>query len=124
MDGGAPRPILLVDDEPGLLEATRKRLEHALPGVEFLVFLDGREALRETENRSLGLAILDIDMPSMSGFELAEALHARWPELPVLFLTGTTTERLPEDVGAVAWLQKPVRGRVLIDAVNAHVLRD
>ena len=125
MDSGTSRPILLVDDEPGLLDATRARLEHALPGIELLVFLDATEALRETQDRSLGLAILDVDMPSMSGFELATALHERTPDLPVVFLTGTAEERLPEElerVGAVAWLQKPVRGQVLIDMVKAHIL--
>lgn len=127
MDSGSPRPILLVDDEPGLLDATRMRLEHALPTVELLAFVDATEALRETEGRPLGLAILDVDMPSMSGFELADALHARWPDLPVLFLTGTAKENLTEDferVGAVALFQKPVRGQVLIDAVKAHILCD
>ncbi len=127
LDRGTPRPILLVDDEPGLLDATRRRLEHALPGVDLLPFLDANEALRETENRLLGLAILDVDMPSMTGLELAEALHARWPELPILFLTGTTRESATEDLerlGVVGWLQKPVRGQVLIDAVRAHVLCD
>ncbi len=110
-----------------MLDATRRRLEHALPGVDLLPFLDANEALRETENRLLGLAILDVDMPSMTGLELAEALHARWPELPILFLTGTTRESATEDLerlGVVGWLQKPVRGQVLIDAVRAHVLCD
>jgi FixJ family two-component response regulator len=117
----------LVDDEPNVLDATRKRLEHALPGVEFLTWLDARQALRETEGRSLGLAVLDVDMPSMSGFELAEALHARTPDLPVVFLTGAAEEPPPDElrrVGAVAWLRKPVRGQVLIDAIEAHILRD
>jgi len=127
LDTGTARPILLVDDEPGLLDATRTRLEHALPGVELLAFRDATEALRETRDRSLGLAILDVDMPAMSGFELAEALHDRAPDLPVVFLTGTAGERLPEElerVGAVAWLWKPVRGQVLIDAVKANILCD
>lgn len=127
LDSRTPRPILLVDDEPGLLDATRTRLEHALPGVELLAFLDATQALRETQDRQLGIAILDVDMPSMSGFELAEALHARTPELPVLFLTGTAQERLPEElqrVGAIAWLRKPVPGQVLIDTIKAHILRD
>lgn len=124
---GSARPILLVDDEPALLEATRARLEHSLPTVEVLVFADGAEALRETEGRPLGLAILDVDMPSMSGFQLAAALHARSPELPVMFLTGTAKQCTPEDlerVGVVAWLQKPVRGQALIDAIKAHILCD
>lgn len=127
LDSGSPRPILLVDDEPGLLDATRARLEHALPGVELLAFLDATEALRDTQDRSLGVAILDVDMPSMSGLELAEALHDRTPDLPVVFVTGTAAEQLPEElerVGAVAWLRKPVRGQVLIDTVNAHILCD
>lgn len=126
-DSGSARPILLVDDEPTLLDATRSRLEHGLPGIELLAFRDANEALRATEGRALGLAILDVDMPPMSGFELAEKLHARSPDLPVLFLTGTAKESDPEElerVGAVAWFRKPVSGQVLIDAVKSHILCD
>ncbi len=125
LDSGSPRPILLVDDEPSLLDATRKRLEHALPEVDFLAFCDANVALQETTGRSLGLAVLDVDMPVMSGFQLADALHARWPDLPVIFLTGSAKEPSAADLeraGAVAWLQKPVRGDVLVDTVRAHML--
>lgn len=125
-DTASIRPILLVDDEPGLLEATRIRIERALPGVPIRSFVDGNIALAETEDLSPGLAILDVDMPAISGLDLAVQLRNRWPDLPVLFLTGTAKENMLsefERVGAVAWFRKPVSGQTLLDAILEHALR-
>jgi len=126
LDSVPLRPLLLVDDEPLLLEATSQRIHGALPGITILAFTDAADALAATQGESLGLAILDVDMPGMSGLELASRLHARSPELPILFLTGTAKDNLTvefERVGAIAWLRKPVSGRVLIDTVLEHALR-
>ncbi len=126
LDSASIRPILLVDDERALLDATRRRIEVALPQTKILAFVDGHAALAGTADEPLGLAILDVDMPTMSGLELAEALRARSPDLPILFLTGTAKANMAneyERVGAVAWLRKPVSGRILLDAVAAHALR-
>ena len=119
-------PLLLVDDEPLLLEATRQRISGALPGTTIFAFTDATDALAATQGAALGLAMLDVDMPGMSGLKLADRLRARSPELPILFLTGTAKDNLTaefERVGAIAWLRKPVSGRVLIDTVLAHALR-
>lgn len=126
LDSASLRPIVLVDDEPDLLEATRRRVEVALPEVEVHAFTDGRKALAALSDVSPGLAILDVDMPEFSGLELAEALRQRWSDLPVLFLTGTAKANVVpefERVGAVGWLRKPVSGQVLLDSILEHALR-
>ncbi len=101
-------------------------MEVALPEVEIHAFTDGRNALAALADVSPGLAILDVDMPELSGLELAEALRQRWSELPVLFLTGTAKANVVpefERVGAVGWLRKPVSGQVLLDSILEHALR-
>ena len=126
LDSASLRPIVLVDDEPDLLEATRRRIEVALPQVEVHAFTDGRSALEALTGVSLGLAILDVDMPEISGLQLAERLRDRWADLPVLFLTGTAKANVVpefERVGAVAWLRKPVSGQVLVETILEHALR-
>jgi FixJ family two-component response regulator len=126
LDSASLRPILLVDDEPDLLEATRRRIEVALPEVEVHAFTDGRRALAALAGRSVGLAILDVDMPELSGLQLAERLREQRTDLPILFLTGTAKANMVpeyERVGAVAWLRKPVSGQVLLDTIAAHALR-
>lgn len=118
---------MLVDDEPELLEATRRRIKVALPSVEVHAFSSARNALEALSGVSPGLAILDVDMPELSGLELAEALRERWADIPVLFLTGTAKSNVVpefERVGAVGWLRKPISGQVLLDAIAEHALRD
>ena len=125
LDSASLRPILLVDDEQQLLDATSARIARALPEVEILAFTDGESALSDTADRALGLAILDIDLPGMNGMQVAEALRKRSVELPILFLTGTSKDALAdayEQVGAVGWIQKPAVGQTLIDAITAHAL--
>lgn len=119
-------PLLLVDDDRLLLDATCHRIGGALPETTLLAFTRGADALAATEGKPLGLAILDIDMPGMSGLELASRLRARSPELPILFLTGTAKDNLTaefERVGAVAWLRKPVSGQVLLQTISKYALR-
>ena len=126
MDSASLRPILLVDDEPDLLDATRRRIEVALPEVTIHAFTNGREALSALAGQPVGLAILDVDMPDISGLQLAEKLREAWPDLPVLFLTGTAKANMVpefERVGAVDWLRKPVSGQVLVDTIASHALR-
>lgn len=114
----------MVDDEPGLLDATRILIERGLPGVPIWSFGDGNDALAATADQPPALAVLDVDMPALSGLQLAEALRERWPHLPILFLTGTAKDNMLsefERVGAVGWFRKPVSGRTLLDAIRKHL---
>jgi len=115
-------PILLVDDDETLVSATARRIRLALPEVTVEAFADGTTALRATAGRPLGLALLDVDMPIIDGFELCAALHRRQPELPVAFLTGSSPKHTSE-VGAIAWLQKPVTTEQLLLTIRAYALR-
>ena len=90
----AASTILVVDDEEFLLEYVRLVLRRA--GFSVLTAQNGDEAwhLILHGHGEIRLVLTDIVMPgSFDGFELAERLHRRQPELPVLFMTGA----LPHD---------------------------
>ncbi|MCR9165625.1 MAG: response regulator [Nannocystaceae bacterium] len=126
LDSASPTTVALVDDDLDLLEATRRRIVVSLPDVEVRIYSDTTDALAALTEVSHGLAILDVDMPGMSGLELAAVLRERRPELPVVFMTGTSKQNMVQEyerVGAVAWLRKPVPGRVLIETILEHALR-
>lgn len=85
--------ILLVDDEPFFLEELKLKLKHfsAELGASFDVIAEcysGQEALAQM-NRSLPEVVFtDIRMASLNGIELAKSIHQRWPQLPVVIISG------------------------------------
>ncbi len=93
--------ILLVDDDPDFVEATKIVLESAPYQVE--VAYNGREALAKVHEEKPDLIILDIIMPEQDGFKVCKALKED-PELskiPIIILT-SLSERMRETVYSVS----------------------
>jgi CheY-like chemotaxis protein len=89
-------PILVVDDE----EVVRHLVARALTQANYEVFqaADGFEALALLADHALRLrlAIFDLVMPGLTGRELAEVTAERWPQLPILFISGYPRAYLEE----------------------------
>jgi len=88
--GGAT--VLVVDDEPAVLETVRDGL--TAHGYQVLTAGGGEEALQIAQGHQgpIALAVVDVIMPGMSGPEVAQRLHASRPDLKVLFMSGFSTE--------------------------------
>ncbi|MBK6743768.1 MAG: response regulator [Hydrogenophilales bacterium] len=119
--GGLKLRILVADDNPVNLRVTRGIMEHA--GHEVLAVNDGEQALAllEAENDQIDLAIIDMQMPGLSGPDVVR--HWRFMEqehLPIVILTADAREesaRTCREAGADAFLTKPINGLDLIDTV-------
>jgi PAS domain S-box-containing protein len=113
--------ILLVEDEPGARTAVAQILEHL--GYRVLTAGDAAEAIEifEGRDRPPDLLLTDVVMPGRSGVELAEELHRRAPELPILFMSGYTDRhsgvRLVSERRA-AFLAKPFPNQLLARKVR------
>jgi sigma-B regulation protein RsbU (phosphoserine phosphatase) len=110
-----PARILVVDDDPGVLRAVTRVLgsRHQLATAS-----SPAEALALAPIFRPDLAILDIRMPAMDGFELMQRLKAVLPDLDVIVMTGSITE--PDALliraiqqGAFYFIQKPFDREVL-----------
>ena len=98
--------VLLVDDDPGVLDMHRRMLEQA--GYQTVTASNGREALKLLEAALPDLILLDLMMPEMDGFEVLDALHSRETtrSIPVVILTArlldeTDLERCSRGVSAI-----------------------
>jgi two-component system, OmpR family, alkaline phosphatase synthesis response regulator PhoP len=122
--------ILLVDDEPDILEF----MEYNLKKENYTVFKanNGSEALTMAAKEKPDLVILDIMMPEMDGIETCRALRSN-PEFKktlIAFLTARNedySQIAGFDVGADDYITKPIKPRVLISRINAlfrRYLRD
>lgn len=113
----APISILLVDDDPKNLTVLETVL--ADPSYRLVRAASADEALLALIEREFALIVLDIQMPGMNGFELAQMIKNRkkTAHVPIIFLTAyyNEDEHVLEgyDTGAVDYLYKPVNPAVL-----------
>jgi len=119
------RLILLVDDDPLLLEFISTVLQHA--GYDTLKAGSAPEAVQRVQERGadIALALLDINMPGMSGLELAQRLKDH-TEVPFMFLSSVDdaeTARQAASHGAVGFVVKPVDAARLLPAFEAGLAR-
>lgn len=120
-----PINILVVDDVSQNLTAVEALL--ARPGVVVLKADSGAQALELLLVHEVALALLDVQMPVMDGFELAELIRGseRTRAIPLIFLTAATREPSYSfrgyEAGAVDFLFKPIDAKALISKVNVFV---
>jgi two-component system, cell cycle sensor histidine kinase and response regulator CckA len=113
--------ILLVEDDDGVRQLTARIL--AQFGYDVMLAQDGMEALQLLSDglRGVDAVVSDVVMPGMSGAELVGRLRARWPDLPVLYLSGYTGEEVTGELGPgsrQAFLQKPFSPDALAAALE------
>ena len=128
--GTAPpaQHILIVDDRPENLLVLERVLADC--GAELVRADNGEAALKATLHQAFALAILDVQMPGMDGYELAEYLRgaAATRTLPIIFLTAVYSDDhhvfRGYEAGAVDFLTKPYRPEVLQAKVRVFLELD
>src|SRR5215469_10674253 len=116
--------VLLVDDESRNLDALESVLE-SVPGLRLIRALRPEDALLALLQNEFACIILDIQMPGMSGIELARQIKTRRrnQHIPIIFLTAFFLDE--KDVisgfgaGAVDYLTKPINPEILKSKVGA-----
>lgn len=124
-DSDAPT-VLLVDDEPDLVELLQYTLEQA--GYRVLAASNGKDGLRLAETERPDIAVLDIMMPEMDGIELTQRLRedAQLRLTPIILLTARVEESdeiAGLDAGADDYVTKPVSPKKLVSRVRAMIRR-
>lgn len=109
--------ICLVDDDALVRDAMSFGLQDA--GYDVLNAADAAAALVMLAREPCAALVTDINLPGVSGAQLIGELKARWPELPIVAISGAShingvsIAEAVEAVGADAVLQKPFRAREL-----------
>jgi two-component system CheB/CheR fusion protein len=108
--------LLLVEDDADIRDSLKALLE--LDGYSVIAVADGPSALRQLERQLVPLALIDIGLPGMDGYELARRLRRRWStqELYLVALTGygqAKDRQAARDAGFDNHLVKPLRPREL-----------
>ncbi|MEK9565760.1 MAG: response regulator transcription factor [Flavobacteriaceae bacterium] len=118
--------ILLVDDEPDILEILRFNLEKV--GYQIKTASNGLDALKVAEKFLPHLIVLDVMMPGLDGIETCERLRQdeRFQETVIMFLTARGEDYsyvAAFDAGADDYVTKPVKPKVLVSKVKGLLRR-
>ena len=115
--------ILVVDDEPRIVQLVRDYLEHG--GFTVLTAHDGQAALRTARTGRPDLVVLDLSLPGLDGLDVARSLR-RQSEVPIIMLTARTEESdklVGLELGADDYITKPFSPKELVARVRAVLRR-
>ncbi len=117
------KTILVVDDEPKIVQLARDYLEHA--GMIVLTAHDGKAALATFRAKKPDLVVLDLGLPEMDGLDVTRALR-KDSNVPIIMLTARTEETdklVGLELGADDYLTKPFSPKELVARVRAILRR-
>jgi DNA-binding response OmpR family regulator len=114
------KKILIVDDEPDLLEMVQISLE--TEGYECIVAYDGFRALDRARKEKPDLIILDVMLPGLNGYKICRLLKfdEQYKRIPIIMLTAEAQEKdrlIGEQTGADYYMTKPFAADKLIAKV-------
>lgn len=123
----ARQRVLLVDDDPTLLEVLTTALN--LEDLDVVPASDGEDALRIAADGGVDLVVCDVGMPDPDGLEVCRRLKAdpRTRELPVILLTGRDTDQdrsRGQAAGCDAYVTKPFSPLELLELIRGERVGD
>jgi DNA-binding response OmpR family regulator len=111
--------VLLIDDEEELVATLAERLGYR--GITAEYALDGYEALAKMRESSYHVVVLDLKLPGMEGTEVLRQISSKYPDVPVILITGHGSPmegEQPKPEGARDYLVKPVKLELLVDRIR------
>ena len=118
--------LLIIDDEPEILETTKWAFE--LAGFDVRTAASGEEALPQAKKYRPQVLLIDYKLPQMSGLDVLREAKQQNPAVVAIMITGLThqTTQIEEEsalLGADGFLHKPLHMETVLQIVNDHVKR-
>lgn len=119
------KTVMIVDDSISIRQVIGLTLRGA--GYDVVEGCNGKDALAKLENQKVNLIVSDVNMPEMDGIAFVKAVKAQpaYRFLPIIMLTtesGEEKKREGQAAGARAWVVKPFKPEVLLNAVQKLIL--
>jgi DNA-binding NtrC family response regulator len=117
--------ILVIDDEPVVLNSCRKVLEE--DGFDVYLVPSADEALKAMKKESFGLLLVDVKMPKHDGIYLMQKVKEKWPDVPIIVMSGYPTPDTITDgakMGAEAFIAKPFTPDELLESIRQVIQKE
>jgi len=114
------RKILVVDDDQVLQLTLKRKMAEFDEQFQVVQAVDGFDALQKLEDSAFSLVITDLLMPRMDGMSLISHIQKKYPDLPVIIISGVKRGDVPnlEQVdGIIAYLEKPIVVNKLLELI-------
>lgn len=118
------KKILIVDDEPDIVETLKFLIESE--GFESVTALDGEDALKKAKEENPDLMILDVMLPKINGYKVCRLLKfdGKYKHIPILMVTARSQEEdkvIGEETGADEYITKPFNIDELIQKIRSYL---
>lgn len=119
------RKVLFVDDDQIMLLAIEKRFAAYSDSFTMVLANDGFEAVQKLKETSVSLIVLDLKMPRMDGMSLLSHTREKYPDIPVIIVSGYRTAemyKLAKAKGVIAYISKPFQvddlGKIIMSTLQ------
>jgi two-component system, OmpR family, catabolic regulation response regulator CreB len=113
--------VLFIEDDETVAAGTMAVLE--LDGHESACVSLGSKAVEANRQFQADVIVLDLGLPDVSGEEVYRDIRKEWPDLPVIFVSGSPGLEAPRDQGSTAFIQKPFSTIALVEAIERLLKR-
>ena len=117
--------ILVIDDEPVVLNSCRKVLEE--DGFDVYLVPSADEALKAMKKEVFDLLLVDVKMPKHDGIYLIQKVKEKWPDVPIIVMSGYPTPDTITDgakMGAAAFIAKPFTPDELLETIRQVIQKE
>lgn len=117
------KKVLLVDDEPDIVETVKFMLE--AEEFDCIVAYDGEDALNKAKNENPDIILLDVMLPKINGYKVCRLLKFdnKYKNIPILMLTARSQDEdkaIGEETGANEYITKPFEIEEIINLVKKY----
>ncbi len=119
------RKVLFVDDDQIMLLAIEKRFAAYSDSFSMIMAHDGFDAIQKLKETSVSLIVLDLKMPRMDGMSLLSHTREKYPDIPVIIVSGYRTAemyKLAKAKGVIAYISKPFQvddlGKIIMSTMQ------
>lgn len=118
------KKILIVDDEPDIVETLKFLMESE--GFESIIAMDGEDALKKAKEENPDIIILDVMLPKINGYKVCRLLKfdSKYKHIPILMVTARSQEEdkvIGEETGADEYITKPFDINEVIQKIYTYL---
>ncbi len=118
------KKILIVDDEPDIVETLKFLVESE--GFDCITALDGEEALKKAKELNPDLMVLDVMLPKINGYKVCRLLKFdnKYKHIPILMVTARSQEEdriIGEETGADEYITKPFDINMVVEKIHFYL---